>query len=619
MDERLRHAHLKICAYLFLGALVVRLLYLSQYACSPFFWVPTLDNLYHDLHARALAAGQGEREAFFRAPLYYYFLGGIYWLFGHNLWAPRLIQALLGSASCVLLYLIGGRVFWPTVGLVAGGLMALYGPLVFFDGELLIPPLAVFLDLCFLLLVLRASDGERLQGGRWLAAGGVLGLSAIARPNILLAAPVVVLWIWRYAAPQGELADRRGRLCATVLFLGATLVAPALVTLRNYRVASDPIFIASQGGINFFLGNRPEADGYTPSTPRRYRFKGEYEDSVALYGQRAAEEALGRRLSASQAQAYWLRRGLAWWRDDPVAALRLTWRKWVLTWTHREIRNNHAYDFVRAEFAPILWLCLFGFWFAGPLGLLGMALSWRVYPHARLLALFILTYLASFLPFFVADRYRLPAVPPLLLFAAYALACGWEPLRCRRWHRLAPVAAALTALALFVNVDWYPTATSAAQALDHWSAGNGYLELGRLEEAEARYRKALALDPRNAEIWTNLGAVCYATDRIPEAAACFGEAIRRAPGEARGYFNLALCERDMGHPHRARQHLEAALRLDPEHTAAREELIRLRRSDARPTPAARPMQIARRGPPEHGPATPATVRGAVADRQDRPA
>src|SRR5690349_16383261 len=151
MDEKIRQRPLRLCAYLFLGALAVRLLYLSQYANSPFFWVPALDSLYHDLHAQAIAAGRSDHQAFFRAPLYYYCLAGIYWLFGHSFWAARLTQAALGAVSCVLLYLLGQRLFRPTVGLIAAITMALYGPLVYFDGELLSPVLEVFLDLCFLL------------------------------------------------------------------------------------------------------------------------------------------------------------------------------------------------------------------------------------------------------------------------------------------------------------------------------------------------------------------------------------------------------------------------------------------------------------------------------------
>src|SRR5437899_999465 len=358
MDNYIRRAQLKIGLYLFLLALAARLLYLCQYANAPFFWVPSLDALYHDLLARAIAAGRSDPAAFFRAPLYYYFLGGIYRLFGHSFWAARVVQAAVGAGSCALLFQLGQRLLRPTVALLAAGMMALYVPLIFFDGELLTPVLEVFLDLGFLLLAVRAMESQ--SRWEWLAAGLVQGLSAITRPNVLVVTPLAVAWIWQ----RRRRGEPRGAVRAAALFLAGTALAPALVTVRNYRIAGDPVFIASQGGINLFLGNRPEADGFTPSTPRRYRFQGPYEDSVALYGQRAAEEALRRPLSASAAQSYWVRRVFRWWCDDPAGALRLTGKKWVLAWTHREIRNNQAYDFIRAEFAPFLWYCPFGFWFA---------------------------------------------------------------------------------------------------------------------------------------------------------------------------------------------------------------------------------------------------------------
>jgi tetratricopeptide (TPR) repeat protein len=574
MEREITCPQLKTCVYLFLAALMVRLIYLSQYAASPFFAVPALDSLYHDLLASGIAHGHSEPSAFFRAPLYYYFLGAIYWVFGHSYWAARTVQALLGAASCVLLYKIGRRLFRPAVGLIAAGAMVLYGPLVFFDGELLTPVLEVFLDLSFVLLALKATATGKRQA--WLAAGIVLGLAAITRPNTLVAAPLVLIWLWRRRDERPSLPSPIGRRSiSAAVFLVGVMAAPGLVTCRNYAVSGDPIFIASQGGINLFLGNRPKADGFTPTTPHRYRFDGPYEDSVALFGQRAAEEAVGRRLLASEAQSYWVSRVLTWWRTEPVAALQITGKKWVLAWTHREIRNNHAYEFVRRECAPFLWLCPIGFWFAGPLGLLGMMLAWRSHPQTRWLIVFVLLYMASFVLFFVADRYRLPVVPLLLLFAAHALTWFREQHRTRDWRRLVLAAAALAGFAIYVNVDWYRTVTPATWALDYWSAGNRYKELGRFSEAEAQFRKALALDHQNADIWMNLGGVQYYSGRLTDAAQSFHQALALGPDNGSGYFNLAMCELQLGRRDIARRHLEQAVRLDPEHATARTELARL--------------------------------------------
>jgi hypothetical protein len=584
-EEQLRAQPVKVVLYLFLAAMGVAVLYISQYARSPFFWVPQLDGLYHDLAARDILAGNVKPEPFFRAPLYYYFLAGIYAAFGRSFWAVRLVQSAIGALSVVLLYRLGLRAgVRPAVSLLAAIMMILCGPIVFATNELHTPVLEILLDLLYLNLLLAAADTgcpPRRAMLFALSAGLALGLSAIARPNILVTAPLALGWLWVQASPAPGRVRRTAPLA--VLFLLGAAIAPGSVTWRNARVSGDPVFIASQGGINFFIGNRPEADGFTPSTPARYRFDSPYEDSVALYGQFAADEAAGRKLTASESQRYWAGRVFAWWAQEPLAGLRLLAKKWVLVWTHREIRNNTAYEYVRREWAPSLWALPFGFWFVGPVSVLGMVLAFRLrQPALRFLALFALVYMASFTLFFIADRYRLPVVPVLLLLSAYAVAWLVERVGAVRlahspaeWRTLLPAAALLAGMAVVVNVDWYPTATPAAWALDYWGAGNRLAEQKRYDEAEAQYRRALALDSRNAEIWTNLGMAQYYQGRFEDAAASFAESIARGPGDGGAYYNLALCRLQQGRRGEARQLLAKAAAMDPENLAARRELAAL--------------------------------------------
>jgi dolichyl-phosphate-mannose--protein O-mannosyl transferase len=79
----------------------------------------------------------------------------VYRLFGaDNPLAPRIVQAALGSLSCGMLYLIGRSAFSRTVGAIASLAAATYWIFIYFDGELLIPVLIVFLDLGLLGLLL---------------------------------------------------------------------------------------------------------------------------------------------------------------------------------------------------------------------------------------------------------------------------------------------------------------------------------------------------------------------------------------------------------------------------------------------------------------------------------
>src|SRR5438552_10452812 len=130
-------------AIVFVVALAVRLIYVFEMkASNPVFGHPMMDELYHDQWATAIAQGRDfVNGPYFRAPLYPYFLGGIYKVFGHGYLAPRVAQAFVGALNCGLLFLIGRITFNKAIGFVAGIVAATYLMLVYFDAELLLPVL----------------------------------------------------------------------------------------------------------------------------------------------------------------------------------------------------------------------------------------------------------------------------------------------------------------------------------------------------------------------------------------------------------------------------------------------------------------------------------------------
>ena len=67
-----------------------------------------------------------------------------------GLWLIRLIQVGLGGLSCVLVWSIGRRLFSPKVGRWAGVAAVVYGPAIYYGGELTAAALAVFLGLLLL-------------------------------------------------------------------------------------------------------------------------------------------------------------------------------------------------------------------------------------------------------------------------------------------------------------------------------------------------------------------------------------------------------------------------------------------------------------------------------------
>jgi predicted membrane-bound mannosyltransferase len=149
-----------------LAALLARGSHLAALHGSPIFPLLIGDSRIYDDWGRRIAAGHWLGEGvFYQAPLYPYFLGVLYSLFGHSLLAVRLVQAILGSIACVLVARAGRRFFDPATGLVAGVTLALYPSAIFFDGQIQKSSLDLFLVATFLLLLAGTDGGQVLRIG----------------------------------------------------------------------------------------------------------------------------------------------------------------------------------------------------------------------------------------------------------------------------------------------------------------------------------------------------------------------------------------------------------------------------------------------------------------------
>jgi len=525
-----------IALAVFLIAFLVRVIYVSQLRSSPLFDEPVMDELYHDQWAQAIADGKQYIDGpYFRAPLYPAMLGMIYKIFGHDYLIPRIVQAILGSLSCVIVFFLGRSLFNRITGAFAATAAATYWILIYHDAELLIAPLIVFLDL--LLIWFLTLGFERRRRGFFWAAGIALGLSAIARPNILLLAPAIALWIaivyWN--------AWRNAVVNIAIVAIG-TLAMIAPVTLRNHFVGHDFVAIASQGGVNFYIGNNPHSDGRTaivPGTPGGW-WEG-YHASIAR-----AEQALGKKLKPSEVSRYYYSEGWKFIRQHPGPWLQLTLLKLRLWWSRWEIPNDKGIDFITEEFTPIVrWLPL-SFGMIAPLGIVGMILCWRRRLATFPLWGFILCYSLSFLPFFCTSRYRVPIIPPLLILAVVA---AWEVLQSimgRNWKRLGLLAMMAGASVALVHIT-PATAPVRNDAFDLVRIGNAYVKKGRLAAAEDTYRRAVALTPYYLTARINLGGLYMRMNRIDEAIHQFRSGLSsqvRLSGEsgaliARTHFLLA--------------------------------------------------------------------------------
>ena len=513
---------------IFLIALSVRLIHIWQLQATPFFDTLLGDANGYDKWAQRLAAGDWiGTDVFYQAPLYPYFLGVVYAIFGRDLLIVRVIQAAIGSASCVLLGLAAARLFSKRVGLAAGLTLALWAPAIFFDSLLQ----KSVLDMFFMCLSLWLISGIREQGSgirAWVPI--VLGCSmaalSLTRENGLLLVAVVALWLWS--------SDRRRIL----YFATGLAIVFAPVVARNYSVDGGFYLTTSQFGSNFYIGNNPNADG-TYASIRFGRGAPEFE---RLDAKEVAEESVGRTLSPSEVSSFWTGRALGYITSQPLSWLKLTGRKILLLFNRNEMLDTEAQESY-AEFSVVLrvlgWVTHFGL--LVPLALIGVIATWPDRRRLLIVHALALAYAASVVMFFVFARYRYPLVPFLIVFAAAPfdsrvrdyIARTLTQGNSKKWQW----AAIGVVVAIFSN--WPVLSPTLMQSITENNLGTAFLEKGQYDQAIAHHERAIALRPDYAPAYNNLGAVLRAAGRLDDAVARYQQALAIRPDFASASYNLA--------------------------------------------------------------------------------
>ena len=604
---------------MFLAVFVVRLLVLARLTESPFL-LPTQGDMhfYNDWAQRITRGEWTDYRAFYGLPLYAYLLAGLYSLFGFSPFIPGFIQAALEGGTAVLLFKLAGRIFGAGgsaggekaqgdtlghldrstgVGLLAAAGWAFYLPAQSYS-VILMP--TVWLVFVFWWLVWQVVRRSTLPAPAWfLMIGALLGITAMGVATILFLIPLLlaaVVFKWRTTDAPGPKWVHRGA-AMLLLALGLALgTSPAW--LHNALVARDPVFLSAHSGVNLWIGNNPGANGYPRFPPGlRAGQQAMLKDSIT-----GAEAAVGRPLRRSEVSRYWSDKAKAYIAENPNAWLRLTLAKVANFW------NAFQYD----DISVITGLREHGVTLPGPrfgviaaLALAGMVFVLPAFPASRWVLAAVLLHMFSLLSVFVTERYRLAAVPGLLLFAAGGLWHLWRALVAQQHARAFIFVPVAIAASWFVSI---PRGDAELWALDPYNSGLQALESKRLDVAERKLRFAYAYVPGNAELnfalgnlevargnvaaaksWyaqtfalnpqhegvlNNLGVLALQEGRAGEAMELFEQAIRVEPADAKTHYLLARAAFDLGDAERALAEIDLALQLQP----AQPEFLELRRN-----------------------------------------
>ena len=479
---------------IFAAALLLRFLHLRAIGLhDPFFELPATDaRLYHQW-AIEIAGGDWLGEGVFvLAPLYAYFLGLVYAVFGAGIKAALIANALVGVLSCVLVVAVGRRLFDRRVALIASAMIAADSTSIFFGGMLAAANLVVPLVLLLLLAAQRAHESP--SAARWFGAGLVLGLGALAWQALLLFAPYLLLWP---VFSENSSASRRARWAALVL-AGIT-VAILPVAVRNHAVADRFTLVNVGGGISLYAGNHPHAQGGY-GMPRRYtRVVADAPVERRQLFREVAEQVEGRELGPSEISAFWVRETLEYISTNPGQWLRHEVRKFGLFWNAAELWNERSPVAERA-FSWVRRVPLISFAVVGPLALLGMGIFAREWRRLYLVYAVIELHLILSLIFSVLARDRMSALPTLYLFASAAACWLWDRLRSRRFRAFA---VGLVGLGFAVWLVHLPLSRENF-AMAYYRLGDRFSQLEQWDAAIEYFGRSLNRDPGAVSTWSNL-------------------------------------------------------------------------------------------------------------------
>jgi tetratricopeptide (TPR) repeat protein len=561
--------------YLFAFVLLVRLISLTRLAVSPFLFPSGGDMHFYNEWAQQILHGRLTNHlAFYGSPLYAYWLAFLYKVFGYGPFVPGFLQACFDAGTATLLYKLSLRIFgsvevaerispdnqaWnflhqnrpAVIGWLSAAAWTFFVPAQAY-AIILMPTAATVFVFWFLIwqIVKRAEAPSPL---RCLSYGVVIGVTAMAVPTIFFVIPLLLGALFSRAPLEKEKRSRwRERLtAAALLFLGIGLgTSPAWV--HNYFVARDPVFLSAHGGINFWIGNNPEATGYPHFPGLRAGQASMLEDSINL-----AQAAAGRPLKRAEVSAYWAAKGRAYVAADFAGWLKLVGRKIFNFWNAFEYDDLSVITKLRE--AGIVWPGLH-FGMVAALAIPGIFLSLATFPALRWVAAAVLMQMLAVIPVFVTERYRIAAAPGLILFAAFGVWTLWANCVMARGK---PVALQIVLLALAtVFVSW-PQRDSTLWALEPYNSGAQALETGDLSKAQEKLDLARAYLPENPEINLALGNLGFARGDYQKARMFYVTTLRANPNHESALSNLGVLELNEHRPAVAEKLFRKAMAQDP--------------------------------------------------------
>ncbi|NQU06638.1 MAG: tetratricopeptide repeat protein [Calditrichaeota bacterium] len=489
-----------------LVALLIRWLHLWIVKDTDLIQIQIIDAAFYHSWAKEIAAGHLiGNKTFFMSPLFPYFTGLIYSILGSIPARLMAVQGLMGVGTTLLIYRWGAAINGRMVGLIAAGITAIYVPFIFYETTLLTATLILFLSIVVLNLAQTALFQKKTLY-LWLL-GAVIGLSALARPVVLLFIPFLVILLIT--------EDKTTWLKRAVFIVLGALIILFPVGVRNLILGGEFTLTTSSAGMNFYVGNNPDATGLYWEAPFLSSYEPQYEDEEY---RRVASQSKGTELTTSQAGKFWFNRSLDWMIHQPFSWLKLLGAKAFYFWNRAEFANNVSV-YMGKDVSPLLKYNPLGFWLIAPLGIGGLILMLRrlKWKKSGVAICWTLAYFGGGLIFFVASEYRLPAVLALIVGASFLIVEFIKEIKSRHTETAMRVAALGLLLLPVSNFRTDFIRRGENPRMDYFNFGNTLLKEDRNIDAIPRFERTMEIDPYFAEGIMRLAEAYYRSGQIDKA------------------------------------------------------------------------------------------------------
>lgn len=554
--------------YLFGAVLLVRLLSLARLSALPLLLPARGDmHFYDDWAQRILAGTLTDHAAFYGLPLYAYLLAFIYKVFGHSPFVPALVQTILDAGTAVLIYhlcrlalrapagqdhqraLFASHI-GETFAMFAGIGWAFFVPAEAYSIVLMPTAWMIFVFWFVVWRIVRKESAPTKTECFW--TGILVGFAAMGIATVLFLIPFVLAALFLKPARHGGRNSISSLIAAITLLLAGVTIGTSPCWIHNSVGAKDPVFLSAHSGINFWIGNNPEATGYPKFPPGlRAGQAAMLEDSIS-----AAESAAGHSLKRGEVSRFWSAQAKGFISQHPGNWLALLFTKFRNFWSAFQYDDLSIITILREQ--SVIFPGLY-FGLVAVLAITGMIVGgWRT-SKARWIGFAILLQLVALLTVFVTERYRLPAVPGLLVLSALGLSYLWEACLRMNFVAIARYVAVLIIATAFVS---WPQQNPSLWALDAYNAGWQALESNNLPLAEKKLAIARAYVPENVETNFAFGNLRLAGGDNRSATSFYHEALRIDPGHKGTLNNLGVIALNGGDFPAARSFFEKALVQD---------------------------------------------------------